>query len=115
MNKTSLKRNRDRPFQNEVGGASMKIVLVHANQKGDDDDSDLQHEDQEELERRERMIRANGPNYCHYILRQQDMMQNHCMGRDGLTMATCNHCGAEGVVDNLICDVCKIGEFGIKK
>ena len=58
------------------------------------------------------MIREKGPSYCHYTHRQQDMMENHCLGRDGLAMATCKHCGAEGVVDHFECAVCKIGEFG---
>ena len=52
QNKTSQKRNRDRSSQNEVGGASMEIVLMHADQKDKDEDSDLEYKDQEEMERR---------------------------------------------------------------
>ena len=81
----------------------------------DDDDSDLEYEDQEKLERRERKIRTNRPSYCHYTLRQQHLMQNHCLGRDDLAMVTCKHCGAEGLTQNFICEVYKIGEFGTEE
>ena len=113
QNLTSQKRNRGRS-NNDVGGASMEIVLMHAD-LNDDDEEDLQYKDQKELEKRERMIRTNGPNYCHYTLRQQDMMQNHCLGREDLAMATCKHCGAEGLTQNFMCEVCKIGEFGTEE
>ena len=76
----------------------------------DDDDSDLQYEDQEELERRERMNRTQGPSYYHFTLRQQHLMQNHCLGRD-LSMGTCQHFGAEKLPHLIICSVCEIGEI----
>ena len=40
------------------------------------------------------------------------MMENHCLGRRGLAMVTCKHCGAEGVSHNFDHEVCKIEEFG---
>ena len=59
------KRGRGKSSQNEVGGASMEIVLMHADHKEEEDESDLEYEDQEELDKRDRMIREKGPNYCH--------------------------------------------------
>ena len=78
---------------------------MNAGQKNEEDSNDLEYEDLEELEKRDRMIKERGPGYCHYTHRQQDMLENHCLGRHGLAMVTCKHCGAEGVSHNFDCEV----------